>query len=136
MRIAYLCTDEVNLNLAEAMAAACGLTLCPLFPKDSPPDEEFDAVLYDGDSWPADRLQEVLAELPAVRHPRVVAVRGYNLGDGQAEAFRRNAVAVFRPLQPRVFLSLRRAIHTARAAQARERNSQDRQATGQPGGLS
>jgi hypothetical protein len=53
MRIAYLSTDEVNVHLAEAMAAGCGLTLCPLAPKDPPPDEEFDALLYDWDSWPA-----------------------------------------------------------------------------------
>jgi hypothetical protein len=136
MRIAYLTMDEVNLNLAEEMAAACGLTLCPLSPKDSAPDEEFDAVLYDWDSWPADRKQDVLAQLPAGRRACAVAAHGYNLGDCQAKALRRNAVAVFRRLQPRVFRSLRRAIHTARAAQARRRNSQDKQVTGQPGGVS
>jgi hypothetical protein len=36
MRIAYLSTDEVNVHLAEAMAAASGLTLYPLAPKAPP----------------------------------------------------------------------------------------------------
>jgi hypothetical protein len=136
MRIAYLSTDEVNVHLAEAMASVCGLTLCPLAPKDSPLKEEFDAVLYDWDSWPADRKQEVLAQLPAGRRACAVAVHGYNLEDGQAEALRRHTVAVYRRLQPRVFRSLRRAIRAVYASQARGRSSQDRQAAGRPGGVS
>src|SRR5262249_45431113 len=33
MLAAYLTTDEVNLHLAEEMAAVCGITLCPLLPR-------------------------------------------------------------------------------------------------------
>jgi hypothetical protein len=136
MRIAYRSTDEVNLRLAEDMAAARGLTLCPLAPKDPPPDEAFDALLYDWDSWPIGQRQEVLAELLAGRLPRAVAVHGYNLEGGQAEALRRRAVAVYRRLQPRVFRFLRRAVRTVRAATALCRSPQDRQVTGQAGGVS
>jgi hypothetical protein len=136
MRIAYLTTDEVNLHLAEEMAASCGLTLCPLAPKDPPPNEEFDAVLYDWDSWPARQQPEPLAELLASRLPRAVAMHSYNLADGQAKALRQHAVAVYRRLRPRVFRYLRRAARAVRAANALGGNPQDKQATSQPGGVS
>src|SRR5262249_48680352 len=136
MRIAYLSTDEVNLHLAEEMAAACGLTLCPLDPKDPPPDEAVDALLYGWDPGPAERQPEVLAELLAGRLPRAVAVHGYNLGDAQAEALRRRGMAVYRRLRPRVFRFLRRAIRAVRAARAVGRHPQGKQATSQPDGVS
>jgi hypothetical protein len=131
MRIAYLSTDEVNVHLAGAMAAACGLTLCPLAPKDPPP-EEFDALLCDGDSWPVGQQPEELAEL----HAGAVAVHGYHLEGGQAESLCRHGVAVYRRLQPKVFRFLRRAVHSVHAATARGRNPQERQATFQAGGVS
>jgi hypothetical protein len=131
MRIAYLSTDEVNVHLAEVMAAACGLTLCPLAPKDPPPDEEFDALLYDWDSWPSRQQPEVLAKLLAGDLPHAVAVHGYNLEDGQAEALRRHSVAVYRRLQPRVFRFLWRAVRSVHAATALGRNPQDTHTTGQ-----
>jgi hypothetical protein len=119
MRIAYLTTDEVNRYLAEGMAAACGLTLCPLAPKDPPPEGEFDAVLYDWDHWPARQRREVMAELRAGCPPHVVALHGYNLEDTQAEALRRRTVGVYRRLQPRVFRFLRRSVLAVPAAGAR-----------------
>jgi hypothetical protein len=115
MRIAYLTTDEVNLHLAEEMAAACGLTLCTLDPRDPPPDGEFDALLYDWDHWPAEQQREVMAELLGGSLPHALAVHGYNLGGGRADALRRHTVAVYR-LQPRAFRFLRRAVRTVRAA--------------------
>ena len=130
MRIAYLSTDEVNVHQAEAMAAASGLTLCPLAPKDPPPDEQFDALIYDWDSWPARQQPEVIAELLAGGLPRAVAVHGYNLEDGQAEALRRHTVAVYRRLEPRVFHFLLRAVRTVHAAKALGRNPQDKHTTG------
>jgi hypothetical protein len=122
MRIAYLTTDEVNLRLAQAIAGDYGLTVCPLDPRDPPPDGEFDAVLYDWDYWPAPRHCEVLTELRAGRLPDAMAVHGYNLGADQAEALRRHTVGVYRRLQPRVFRSLSRAARAVRAAKASGRN--------------
>ena len=124
MRIAYLTTDEVNRHLAEEMAAACGVTLCPLEPRDHPPGGEFDALLYDWDHWPAARRREALAELLGGSLPHAVAVHGYNLEDGRAEALRRHTVAVYRRLQPRVFRFLRLAARTVRAARAVGRSPQ------------
>jgi hypothetical protein len=131
MRIAYLTTDEVNRHLAEEMAAACGLMLCPLAPKDPPPAGEFDALLYDWDHWPAARQREVMAELLGGSLPHAVAVHGYNLGDGRAGALRQHTVAVYRRLQPRVFRFLRRAARTVQAARALGRSPQ---AEAGPGG--
>jgi hypothetical protein len=122
MRIAYLTTDEVNLRLAQAMAADYGLIVCPLDPRDPPPNGEFDAVLYDWDYWPAPQQCEVLTELRAGRLPHAMAVHGYNLGADHAQALLRHTVAVYRRLQPRVFRSLRQAARAVRAAKAPDRN--------------
>ena len=103
MRVAYLTTDEVNEQLALQMAQECGVTLCPLAPKDAPPDGEYDALLYDWDYLPVEEQREVMAELLSGPSPHAVAMHSYHLEDGQVEALRRNAVAVFRRLQPSVF---------------------------------
>lgn len=134
MRIAYGTTDEMNAHLAEQMAAACGQTLYPLAPKDPPWYVACDAVLYDWDYWPVEQQQEALAELLADRLPRAVAVHGYNLEGGLAEALRLNGVAVYRRLRPRVFRFLRRAIRVVHVAKAVGRNPQDKCAPSQHGG--
>jgi hypothetical protein len=103
MLIAYLTTDEVNQHLAMHMAEGCGETVCLLTLSDPPPDEDFDAVVYDWDYLPAARQQAILAELLAGRSHRPVAVHGYNLEDDCVEALRRQHVAVYRVLQPEVF---------------------------------
>jgi hypothetical protein len=116
MRVAYLTTDEVNEEQARQMAQECGLTLCPLAPKDDPPDGAYDAVLYDWDSWPAEGRREALAEMLAGPLPHAVALHGYHLEDDQVEALRRHTVAIYGRLQPRVFWFLRRAVAAIRAA--------------------
>src|SRR5262249_54152930 len=83
MRVAYLTTDEVNEEQARQMAQECGLTLCPLAPKDDPPDGAYDAVLYDWDSWPAEGRREALAAMLAGPLPHAVALHGYHLEDDQ-----------------------------------------------------
>jgi hypothetical protein len=134
MRVAYLTTDEVNEQLAQQMAVACGVTLCPLAPKDAPPDGECDAVLYDWDYLPIEWQREVMAELLSSPLPHPVALHGYNLEDGQVEVLRRNAVVVYRRLQPRVFRSLRLEVIAVRAANALGRKPEDEHATGQGDG--
>jgi hypothetical protein len=116
MRLAYLTTEEVNQALAPEMAHRCGVTVHPLWPKDPPPDGEYDAVLYDWDSWPAARRQQLLAGLVNAPPHRPVAVHGYHLTDGQAEALRSHGVAVHRSLRPEVFRLLRQAVFSAHAA--------------------
>jgi hypothetical protein len=118
MRVAYLTTDEVNRDLALAMAEKCGLTLCPLEPRDGLPTKDYDAILYDWDSWPVEQRQEALAAMLAGPLPHAVALHGYGLPDNQAETLRRHTVAVYRRLQPRAFRFLRRAIRVVRAARS------------------
>jgi hypothetical protein len=124
MRIAYWTTDEVNEDLAHELAAECGDRLCPLTPKDWAADGQYDAVLYDWDHLPAELQQEVMRGLLNGPLPHAVAVHGYGLGDGRAEALRRHTVAVYRRLQPRVFRFLRLAARTVRAARAVGRSPQ------------
>jgi hypothetical protein len=136
MRIAYCTTDEVNRHLAVEMAAACGLTLCPLDPKDAPPIEAFDAVLVDGDFWLSGEQREVLAEPLAGNGNSVVAVHGYNLADDQAEALRQQGVEVSRRLRPRLFRLLRRAIRARCAARVLSHKPQGTYAISLRGGMS
>jgi hypothetical protein len=130
MRVAYLTTDEVNQELALQMAEKCGITLCLFEPRDDPPGNDYDAVLYDWDSWPAERRREALAQMLAGPLPHAVALHGHNLDDDQAEALFRHAVAVSRCLQPHVFRFLRLAVITVRAAKAVGRTRPDDSATG------
>src|SRR5262249_45660612 len=97
MRIAYLTTDEVNENQALELARRHGINLCPLTPKDGPPDGSFAAVLCDWDSWPA--REATLDALLAGPATRPVALHGYNVGPDQAKALRRRGVAVHRHLK-------------------------------------
>jgi hypothetical protein len=134
MRVAYLTTDEVNEQLAVQMAQECGVTLCPLAPKDAPRDGEYEAVLYDWDYLPVERRREVMAELLSGPLPHAVGLHSFNLEDGQVDALQRNAVAVFRRLQPMVFQAFRRAVIALRIAKALGRKPEDEHRTGQQDG--
>jgi hypothetical protein len=131
MRVAYLTTDEVHAQLAQQMATACGVTLCPLVPREVPPDGPYEAVLYDWDDFPTGRQREVLAELLAGPLPYAVALHGYDLEAGLEEALRRHTVVVYRRLQPRLFRSLRLAVLATRTANAPGRTPEDERATDQ-----
>jgi hypothetical protein len=114
MSIAYLSTDEVNRHFAGQMAAACGVTLHPLSPKDPPPDGRFDAVLYDLDSIPPSCREEIVASRLASPPTRPMAVHSYNL-DMRADALRDKGVVVTRRLVPGVLRSLCRSLGPAPA---------------------
>jgi hypothetical protein len=124
MQIAYLTTDEVNEHLALAAAAACGLQLVPLAPRDEPPGEGFDAVLCDWDYLPAPQQEEVLDLLPCRPAPCPVAVHSYRLEGKQRDAYRQRGLLVFRTLGPKVLTALRRVSRQMRAA-ARQAGSPD-----------
>jgi hypothetical protein len=109
MRVAYLSTDEVNQALAAEMALAWGATIHPRWPRDGPPDGEYDALLYDWDSWPAAGRRQLLAGLAGGPRHRPVAVLGYNLTEDEAEALGAHSVAVHRSLHADVFRHLRQA---------------------------
>ena len=115
MRFAYLTTDDVNLSLALRMAADCDASLEGLSLRDAPPAGRFDAVLYDWDYLPPDKRREVLSELQSGPLTCPVALHGYNLGEDQVEALRRQGAVVSRRLEAKLFLALRRAVRRVRA---------------------
>jgi hypothetical protein len=121
MRIAYLTTDEVNKDLALRLAAQWDVTVCPLEPRDSPPNGEFDAVIYDWDHWPADYRPEALAGTSARPVSQTVALHTYGLEEDQARALRRIGVLLFDRLEPGTFLELQRAVNHARALRQQEK---------------
>jgi hypothetical protein len=120
MRIAYLTTDEVNKELALRLAAERQVTLCCLEPRDPPPDGEFDAVLCDWDHWPADQRPKGLDDVPARPVGHALALHGYGLEQDQARALRRRGVLLFKRLEPKTFLELKRAADQARALREEE----------------
>ena len=108
MRIAYLTTDEVNEQLAVDLANECGASLHVLSLRDSPPDGEFDAVLYDLDYFPTPQRQKLLSDLLAGPSPHRVALHSYNLEEYQIDALRGNGIAVHRRLGSEIFQLLHR----------------------------
>jgi hypothetical protein len=109
MRCAYLSTDEVNNALALEWAAACGIELFPLAPKDGLPGREYDAVVCDWDFWPVELRRELLADLSNGPPPCPLAVHGYNLDEDTTMHLRNQGVDVQRSLQLDVFRRLRLA---------------------------
>jgi hypothetical protein len=116
MLIAYVTTDEVNEQLALQMAEQSGQTVCSLSPSDPPPDEAFDAAVYDWDYLPTQRQQAIRAQLLAGHAVGPVALHGYSLDDDFVEALRNHRVAVYRTLQPVLFRRLARECMRFRAA--------------------
>ena len=113
MRCAYLTTDDVNKALALKWAAACGISMFPLAPKDGVPGREYDAVLCDWDFWPVELRQEILADLRNGPPPCPLAVHGYNLDEDAMTLLRKWGVAVRNSLHfdvlERLWLAHRRA---------------------------
>ena len=99
MRVAYLTADEVHELLPQAMAAHCGVWLVPLAPKQTPPDEDSDAVVCDWDLLPGE-VRQVFGERPLANPERGPAVgHGYNLGEKKVETWRQEGITAFRRLR-------------------------------------
>jgi hypothetical protein len=116
-----LTVDQVNQDLAGKLAAAAGVKLEVVFPRDAAGDGPFDAVLYDLDSLPPPDRQALLAELsarPAGQWAGTAAVHSYHLSPRQARALRRQGVVVARRLRPATFARLRDAVSARRRKRA------------------
>jgi hypothetical protein len=120
MRIAYMTNDEVNRASAAQMAGECGAFICALGPKDSPPNDEFLAVLYDLDD--IERLQraELVAQIVSSPSTRPRAVHGYDITDEQARILRRHGVAVSHRLRASLIRGLCKAAQPSRATVSTE----------------
>jgi len=110
MRVAFLTTDEVNVELARQCAAECGAHLQRILPKDGVPNGRFDAVCYDLDDAPPERRAEILRGLLSRPTTRPTAVHGYGLNEDQVGRLRRRGVVVAQHLEPKVFWTLLRAV--------------------------
>ena len=116
MRVAYLTTDEVNLELARQMAVESGATLRRVSPKDGAVNERFDAVLYDLDNAPREQRAEILRNLLSSRTTRPTAAHGYCLEEDQVVRLRRRGVVVAPHLKPQMFWALLRTVVLNRSA--------------------
>jgi hypothetical protein len=103
MRIAYMNSDEVNQAVADQMARKLGVVVFGLDPEDPPPDELFDAVLYNLDDVPRHRRGDVLVEVLHGQSTCPKAVHGYGLTEDQAASLRLHGVAVAQRLQLDLF---------------------------------
>jgi hypothetical protein len=92
MKIAYMNTDEVNLELAARTAARFGAVVCRLVPEGPPSDGLFDAVLYNLDEVPRDQRSNFLDRVRIDSSHRPTGVHGYDITDEQARALSRSGV--------------------------------------------
>jgi hypothetical protein len=98
MRVAYVSTDEVNLDLAERIAAKCGAEVHRHLPKDPSPTGFFDGVLYNLDDMASQEREAFLEGFRRGKPDRPTAVHGYDITEDQASALFRNGVAAARHL--------------------------------------
>jgi hypothetical protein len=124
MRIAYMTTDEVNRASAAQMAGECGAFICALAPKDSPPDDQFLAVLYDLDDMHKQQRAELVAQILRSPSTRPRAVHGYDITDEEASALRRHGVAVSKRLRAGLIRSLCKAAQPSRATVRRDERTE------------
>ncbi len=107
MRVAYLTVDQVNQDLAVALAQRCQVTLDPVSFRDLPLERPFDVLVYDLDSFPAVERDAVLTKLLNGLALYPVAVHSYNLEEDQVNCLRHHGVAVHRRLGKAVFIGLK-----------------------------
>jgi hypothetical protein len=115
MRLAYLTLDEVNQHQALTLATEHNVSLDVHARSDAIAEQEFDAVLYDPDSFPARDRQANLRTVLAgpLHHP--VAVHSYNFSADQLEVLRARGVIVVvaRRLEADVFAEIVNAVSGA-----------------------
>jgi hypothetical protein len=113
MRIAYLTLDEVNQHLAFTFADEQGASLDVHGRPEGISDREYDAVLYDPDSFPQDERTANLTTVLACPLNRPVAVHSYDFSADQLHFLRRRGAIVAHRLGSGVFARL---MNSARAA--------------------
>jgi hypothetical protein len=106
MVIAYWTTDPVNEHAAREIADRLGASLDPCGPRDELRALRHDGAIFDLDSWPADRREEMLYGLLFGGPSCPAAVHSYNLNEDEARALRRRGVAVSRHLDRDLFLAV------------------------------
>jgi hypothetical protein len=117
MRIAYLTLDEVNGHLALTFADEHDVTLDVQGRPEGIREREYDAVLYDQDSFPqAERSANLTAVLTCPLN-RPVAVHSYDFSADQLHVLRCRGAIVARRLRTGLFARLITAVRAARRQQ-------------------
>src|SRR5262245_7053009 len=117
MRIAYLTLDEVNRHLALTLADDHGVSLDVQARPEGIGEREYDAVLYDRDSFPPEERQANLTAVLACPLNKPVAVHGYFFSADQLHVLRQRRAIVTRRLRAEVFARLASAVQAARQQQ-------------------
>jgi hypothetical protein len=125
MIVAYLSHDEVNLDLAQRLADAAGILLCPLFVRDMASAVSFDAVLCDLDCLPPAERAGTLKALLVEPLTCPVGVHSYSLVWSKVQALRARGVTVSRRLHEGAFADLVQAASDRRTGYGRQPASGD-----------
>ncbi len=125
MRIAYLTTDEVNHDLAQRIADACGATLEVPALAEPILEDAYDAVLVDWDYLPAEQRRPILAALRAGRWHCRTALHGYHLEDEVRDILGRRGVAIHRRLEPKWLARWLRRLGRPAGGKPRRRTAAD-----------
>jgi hypothetical protein len=97
----YLSIDDTNIALARKLAAACGIDLEPIEPRDLAALDGA-AVILDWDSIPAEDRDKLL------QCGNVRAIHGYNLDDARASFLPERGILIGRRLDRQLFEALAR----------------------------
>jgi hypothetical protein len=112
-----LTLDEVNQHLALAFADEHNVRLDVQAHAEHIREREYDAVIYDPDSFPRDERWANLTTVLACPLDRPVAVHGYDFSPDQMYVLRKRGAIVARRLGTEVFARLVTAVRDAHRRQ-------------------
>jgi hypothetical protein len=114
VRIAYLTFDDVNQHLALALADERGVSLDVHARPEGIRERDYQAVLYDQDSFPLDEHSANLTAVLACPPHMTVAIHGYEISADQLQVMRHRGAIVARRLGAGMFARLVTAVRAAR----------------------
>jgi hypothetical protein len=117
VRIAYLTLDELNQHLALSIAAEQDVCLEVQARPEITNGRDFDAVMYDPDSFPPHERSANLTAVLACPVNRPVAVHSYDISADQLQVLRHRGAIVARRLGAGMFARLITAVRAAQRQQ-------------------
>jgi hypothetical protein len=117
VRIAYLTLDEVNQHLALNLADEQNVCLEVQARPDNIIGREYDAVIYDPDSFPPNERPTNLTTILTCPLNKPVAVHSYCISPDQADILLRRGALTARQLGAGLFLRLLTDVRAARRQQ-------------------
>jgi hypothetical protein len=114
MKLAYLTLDEVNQHLALTFADEHGVSLDVQARPEGIRDGEYDAVIFDPESFPPDERPANLMAVLDCQPNRPIAIHGYGFSADQVHALRKRGAIVARRLGTEIFAPLLNAVRAVR----------------------